>query len=94
MNAQLSAYQSVFRADAQIFFMAPSVEAIVRWRFQQEEELLKKGGGSKIMTEIEVRSFVTYYERVTLWMLEEMPFRASVAVSLDENHSVREVVAN
>ena len=94
VNEQLAAYQSVFHSDAQIFFMAPSVEAIVRWRFQQEVELLKRSGGSKIMTEIEVRSFVTYYERVTLWMLEEMPFRASVAVSLDENHSVREVVAN
>ena len=46
------------------------------------------------MTEKEVRSFVTYYERVTLWMLEEMRCRASVSISLDENHSIKEVIAN
>jgi D-glycerate 3-kinase len=91
VNAQLSLYQSVFRTDAQVFFMAPSIEAIVRWRFQQEQELASRGGGSKMMTEMEIRQFVTYYERITRWMLEEMAVRASVVVSLDESHSIVDV---
>ena len=94
VNEQLSQYQSVFRASAQVFFMAPSIEAIVRWRFQQERELANLGGGSKTMTEMEVRLFITYYERITSWMLEEMAGRASVAVSLDESHSIVDVLVN
>jgi D-glycerate 3-kinase len=91
VNEQLSHYQSVFRTDIQVFFMAPSIEAIVRWRFQQERELASSGGGSKMMTEMEIRQFVTYYERITRWMLEEMADRASVVVSLDESHSIVDV---
>jgi len=93
-NEQLSQYQSVFQASAEIFFMAPSIEAIVRWRFQQERELASRGGGSKIMTEKGVRQFVAYYERITSWMLEEMASRASVVVSLDEYHSAQGVRVN
>lgn len=94
VNEQLILYQSVFRTDAQIFFMAPSIEAIVRWRFQQEQELASRGGGSKMMTELEIRQFVTYYERITGWMLEEMALRASVVVALDERHSIVDVLVN
>ena len=94
VNEQLSQYQSVFRASAQVFFMAPSIEAIVRWRFQQERELATRGGGSKMMTEMEVRQFVAYYERITGWMLEEMAGRASVVVSLDERHAIQDVLVN
>ena len=94
VNEQLSQYQWVFRASAQVFFRAPSVEAIVRWRFQQEQELANRGGGSKVMSEMEVRQFVAYYERITGWMLEEMTGRASVVVSLDEGHSIQDVLVN
>jgi D-glycerate 3-kinase len=94
VNAQLSFYQSAFRTDAQVFIMAPSIEAVVRWRFQQEQELASRGGGSKMMTETEIRQFVTYYERITGWMLEEMAARASVVVSLDESHSIVDVLVN
>ena len=94
VNEQLSQYQSVFRASAQVFFRAPSVEAIVRWRFQQEQELASRGGGSKVMSEMEVRQFVAYYERITGWMLEEMTGRASVVVALDEGHSIQDVLVN
>ena len=84
----------MFRASAQVFFRAPSVEAIVRWRFQQEQELANREGGSKVMSEMEVRQFVAYYERITGWMLEEMTGRASVVVSLDEGHSIQDVLVN
>jgi D-glycerate 3-kinase len=94
VNEQLSQYQSVFQASAEIFFKAPSIEAVVRWRFQQERELASRGGGSKIMTEIGVRQFVAYYERITGWMLEEMAGRASVVVSLDERHAIQDVLVN
>lgn len=94
VNEQLSQYQEVFRASAQIFFMAPSIDAVVRWRLQQERELASRGGGSKMMTEIEIRQFVAYYERITRWMLLEMAGRASVVVCLDEHHSIEQVRVN
>ena len=46
------------------------------------------------MSEMEVRQFVAYYERITGWMLEEMTGRASVVVSLDEGHSIQDVRVN
>ena len=47
-----------------------------------------------MMTGMEIRQFVTYYERITRWMLEEMAVRASVVVSLDESHSIVDVLVN
>jgi hypothetical protein len=47
-----------------------------------------------MMTKMGVRQFVAYYERITGWMLEEMAGRASVVVSLDERHSIQDVLVN
>lgn len=90
VNQQLASYQSVFMADGFIFFQVPSFEAVFRWRWQQEVELAgSQTGGQRVMSEDEVREFISYYERLTRWMLEEMPGRADVIVHLNEHHRIQ-----
>ena len=77
-------------ADGFIFFQVPSFEAVFRWRWQQEVELAgSQTGGQRVMSEDEVREFISYYERLTRWMLEEMPGRADVIVHLNEHHRIQ-----
>ena len=45
----------------------------------------------RAMTREEVDRFVQYFERLTLWVLEEMPERADVLIEIDERHRLRPV---
>ena len=72
------------RFDCLVFLRVPNLDAVVRWRLQQESERppelrLDKAG---------VVHFVAHYERLTRWMLEDLPARADVLVELDEGHQV------
>ncbi|MFT7220240.1 MAG: D-glycerate 3-kinase, partial [Candidatus Azotimanducaceae bacterium] len=88
VNAELTRYQSVFKTDAQVYLKVPSMESIIRWRWQQEQELANSADGLGLVTEKDVAGFVEYYERLTRWMLKEMPGRTDVLVSLSEDHHI------
>jgi len=91
VNTQLDGYQSLFATDAHIHLQVPSMDVVYAWRWQQEQDLQKTGTGSRIMSESEVRAFIAYYERLTRWMLETMPARADVLITLGEDHGIRQV---
>ena len=85
-NAALAAeYARLFDTlDCLIFLRVPNLDAVVRWRLDQERERppelrLDKAG---------VAHFVAHYERLTRWMLEDLPERADVLVELNEGHRV------
>ena len=86
VNRQLESCQNLFHTDANIFLKVPSMEAVFRWRWQQEEALNGRG-----MSRNEVRAFIGYYERLTRWMLEDMPPRVHACISLREDHGIAEV---
>jgi D-glycerate 3-kinase len=88
VNQQLSEYQSVFKSDGSVFLKAPSMDAVFRWRWQQEQALLKERGGAAVMTESGVRGFIAYYERLTRWMLESLPDNVDLLAELDEAHRI------
>ncbi|MEE2915386.1 MAG: kinase [Pseudomonadota bacterium] len=83
-------YQEVFaEAHTCLFLSVPNMEAVVRWRWQQEQRLAEaRSDGTKIMTEPEVRRFIMYYERITRRMLEKMPKRANMTFYLDDQHRI------
>lgn len=105
VNAELARYQSVFKTDAQIYLKVPSMASIIRWRWQQEQELANsadglgltpeltqgRSPGQGLRTEKDVAGFVEFYERLTRWMLTEMPGRTDVLVSLSEDHHIDRV---
>ena len=72
------------KLDRLVFLRVPNLDAVVRWRLQQESERPPE----LRLDEAEVSHFVAHYERLTRWMLEDLPERADVLVDLDEGHRV------
>ena len=80
-------YQDLFgRIAFLIFLKAPSFEVVAGWRKEQEAKLrAKAGSGSGVMTDSQIDRFVQFYERLTRFMLTEMPSRADALVTLGES---------
>ncbi len=90
-NAALAGpYQDLFaRIDRLVLLAAPDWQVVAQWREQQEAEL-RATGAARAMTGAEVQRFIQHYERLTRWILAEMPQRADLVVRL--NHA-RGIVA-
>lgn len=81
-------YQALFaRIDILVLLAAPDWEVVAQWREQQEAELRAKGA-ARAMSRAEVRRFIQHYERLTRWILQEMPARADLVVRLGEHREV------
>jgi D-glycerate 3-kinase len=88
VNEQLDGpYQALFaRLHDLILLEAPSFEVVAGWRAEQEAKLRARNlqeGGAGGMSEAEIARFVAHYERLTRWILAEMPARADWVVTLD-----------
>ncbi|MDJ0909112.1 MAG: kinase [Woeseiaceae bacterium] len=84
-------YMPLFsRLHALIYLAAPSFDAILTWRLEQEHKLAERvgGQGTRIMSDEEVARFIRYYERITRHNLRRMPRRANAVLTLAEDHSV------
>ena len=79
------AYAELFQElDSLVYLHAPDMAAVRRWRLQQEEERPPE----LRMTAAEVDRFVQHYDRVTLAMMGDLPYRADAVVALDQYHGV------
>lgn len=74
------------RIDRLVFLAAPDWEVVADWREQQEAELRQTAPGA--MTPDEVARFIQHYERLTRWMLAELPGRADLTLRLDRQRRV------
>lgn len=106
VNDQLKGPYADFFARVELLVMlkAPSMASVLEWRTLQEHRLAeayrdapKEGvnGEStapemRIMSDQEVQRFIMHYERTTRHALEEMPARADVLLTLDEDHTLRQ----
>ncbi len=91
INDQLDGpYQDLFaKLNSLVLLRAPSFEVVQTWRTEQERKLRARTGGG--MADEEIPRFVAHYERLTRWILSEMPERADWSVELDANrHPVSE----
>ena len=86
-DALVGPYQQLFgRIAFLVFLKAPSFEVVAGWRKEQEAKLRAKAGpGSGVMTDAQIDRFVQFYERLTRFMLAEMPSRADALVALDKD---------
>jgi D-glycerate 3-kinase len=86
-DALAGPYQNLFgRIEFLVFLKAPSFEVVAGWRKEQEAKLRARvGNASNVMTDAQIDRFVQYYERLTRFMLTEMPSRADALVTLDAN---------
>ena len=74
------------RIDRLIFLAAPDWEVVAAWREQQEAELRQRAPAA--MSPTEVTRFIQHYERLTRWMLAELPDRADLSLRLDHARRV------
>jgi len=81
-TALAAAYPSLFEGhDALVLLQAPGFEVVARWREEQEEKLRARTGRG--MNPAQIARFIAHYERLTRWILEEMPARADAVFPLD-----------
>lgn len=79
-------YQGLFgRLDRLVLLEAPSFDVVRDWRAEQEAKLRERTGFG--MSEAEVGRFVQHFERLTRWILDEMPSRADWVMPLDETRA-------
>ena len=84
-DALCGAYAELNAAlDVIVFLKVPGLDAVRRWRLQQEGERPQ----AQRMTAAEVARFVAHYERITRRMLVELPNTADVTVELAEDHRI------
>lgn len=93
VNAQLAGpYRDLFALiDILLFMQAPSFDCIYKWRGLQEKKLHRSKRGSALMNRKELENFIMHYERLTRWMLKEMPGRANILLPLDAKQNIRAV---
>lgn len=87
VNALLEAeYRGLFAMiDRLVMLRAPGMETILANRREQERKLREANrGAAQVMSDMEVARFVQFYERLTRWMLAEMPARADIVYELAE----------
>ena len=89
-------YETIFaRLDALVFLAAPSFDAILDWRKEQEHKLAQKSSaGTHVMNDEEVVRFIGFYERITRNNLSMIPSRADVVFTLDRSHAVIDAATN
>ena len=94
VNAALAGpYQALFaRLDLLVLLQAPSFEQVFAWRALQEEKLARRlaaeGRAGERMDTAALHRFIAHYERLTRWILQEMPERADVVIRLGPDHRV------
>jgi D-glycerate 3-kinase len=88
-NAELAGpYQTLFgRVGFQALLRAPSFDAVLGWRLEQEHKLREREPG-KGQTDAEIAVFIQHYERLTRWIDAEMPARANAVVQLGAGRDV------
>ena len=96
VNKELkNAYKKVFsKIDMLIFLKVPSFDCVYKWRLLQEKKLQLTSKGKKIMSPLQIREFIMYYERITMQMLKDLSLKANVVLFLDKQHRFNKIKFN
>jgi D-glycerate 3-kinase len=97
VNEQLAGpYQALFgRIDRLVLLRAPSFDVVFDWRLEQERKLAARvmtvPSPHRLMDENQIAKFIQHYERITRHILDEMPGRADIVISLGADRRVLDV---
>jgi len=94
-NELKNAYKKIFsKIDMLIFLKVPSFNCVYKWRLLQEKKLQLTSKGKKIMSSLQVREFIMYYERITMQMLKDLTNKAYAVLYLDREHRFNKIKFN
>ena len=89
-------YRDLFAlVDHTIMLRVPSFDCILQWRMEQEDKLrlqcesLANGAENHFMSEGELRHFIAHFERLTRWMLKDMPSFADILLDFNKDRTFR-----
>ena len=93
VNEQLKTIYKPFfeQLDLLVMLKVPSFDKIYEWRALQEDKLRIRNQGQKklrIMDNKELERFIAHYERLTRYILDEMPERADMLFKVNDNHRI------
>ncbi|MDC0449836.1 uridine kinase [Pelagibacteraceae bacterium] len=96
VNKELkSEYRKIFnKIDRLIFLKVPNFECVYKWRLLQEKKLQLTSRGKKIMSPVQVKQFIMYYERITMQMLKDLTSKAYAVLYLDKKHRFSKIKFN
>ncbi len=90
-------YQSLFhKVDDLIMLRAPSFNTVYTWRLEQEHKMigqaLKQGlqRPPQAMDDLQILSFIQYFQRITETLLQQLPKRANHLFALDNQRRIIE----
>lgn len=90
-------YQPLFNlADQLIMLQAPSFDSVYHWRLEQEQKMVKRlekegiANRSGVMSKQQILRFISYFQRVTENILNEMPQRADHLFKLGKSREITE----
>jgi D-glycerate 3-kinase len=90
-------YQDLFRSiGLQIVFRPPGFDVVATWRLEQEHKLRAHAVANgdptaSLLTDAQVRGFIQYYERLARHIDAEMPARADIVITLDDERRPTDV---
>jgi D-glycerate 3-kinase len=88
-------YKKIFdKIDRLIFLKVPNFVCVYKWRLLAEKKLYLTTGGKKIMSAIQVKKFIMYYERITMQMLKDLTNKAYAVLYLDSKHKLNKIKYN
>lgn len=94
-------YRDLFAlVDHTIMLTVPSFNCILKWRMEQEDKLrlqcesLADGTEQHFMSEAELTHFIAHFERLTRWMLKDIPSFADILLDFNEDRSFRSLKIN
>jgi D-glycerate 3-kinase len=80
--------------DELIMLQAPAFDTVFKWRLEQEQKMVKRlekegiNCGSGVMSEQQILRFISYFQRVTENILNEMPQRADHLFKLGQSREI------
>ena len=90
-------YQPLFNlADQLIMLQAHSFDSVYHWRLEQEQKMVKRlekegiANRSGVMSKQQILRFISYFQRVTENILNEMPQRADHLFKLGKSREITE----
>ncbi len=94
-NELKNRYKFIFKQiDKLIFLKVPNFRYVYKWRVLQEKKLKLMTKGKKIMSNIKIKKFIMYYERITRQMLVDLNFDANIVITLDKKHRLSSIKFN
>ena len=86
-------YQTIFNSfDKTIYLQPPSFESVLKWRYAQEKNNAKKTKTKNFMNKNATKTFILYYEKLTKWMMKDMPANADMLIKVDKDQKIRKII--